>query len=121
MTQASKTGWQTFTEEIEIAGAQLVDEINRLIAKGNVNKIQIATGEGDIFLDVPVTAAAVAGGVVVLAAPWLALIAAIAGVVAQVKVTIVRDVQEPPAEPADAASEAASRAATPTKPGDPEC
>lgn len=45
-----------------------------------------------MYLSIPVTAGAVAGGVMVLAAPWLALIAAIAGVVAKVKPEIVRDV-----------------------------
>jgi hypothetical protein len=93
MTDNGKTGWQTFTEEVEIAGGQLVDEVNRLIADGNVHKIQIATKEGDVFINVPLTAGAVAGGVVMIAAPWLAVIGAIAGVVAHVRVRVVREAE----------------------------
>ena len=94
MTDTTKNAWKTFTEEVEVAGHQLVDEINRLIAEGNVRKLQIRSQQGDVYLNIPVTAGAVAGGVMVLAAPWLALIAAIAGAVAKVKLEIVRDVAD---------------------------
>jgi hypothetical protein len=98
MTDTTKNAWKSFTEEVEVASHQLVDEINRLIAEGNVRKLQIRSKQGDVYLNIPVTAGAVAGGVVVLAAPWLALIAAIAGVVANVKLEIVREIA-PAAEP----------------------
>lgn len=86
-----KTSWKTFTEEIEVAGSQLMEEINKLLAEGNVRRLRIRSEKGDVFLDVPLTAGAVAGGVVVIAAPWLAVIAAVAGLVAKVKVEIVRE------------------------------
>jgi len=89
----SKNAWKTFTEEIEVAGGQLVEEINRLLAEGNVRKLQIGSEKGDLFPTVPLTAGAVAGGVVAIAAPWLAVIAAIAGVVAKVRLEIVRDTE----------------------------
>ena len=92
----SKNAWKTFTEEIEVAGGQLVEEINRLLAEGNVRKLQIRSEKGDLFLTVPLTAGAVAGGVVAIAAPWLAVIAAIAGVVAKVRLEIVRDAEPEP-------------------------
>ena len=101
MNDTSKNAWKTFTEEIEVAGHQLVDEINRLIAEGNVRKLQIRSKQGDVVLNIPLTAGAVAGGVVVIAAPWLAVIGAIAGVVANVKLEIVRE--EKPDEPAKSA------------------
>jgi hypothetical protein len=97
--------WKTFTEEIEVAGHQLVDEINRLIAEGNVRKLQLRSRQGDLFLSIPLTAGAVAGGVVVIAAPWLAVIGAIAGVAASVKIEIAR-------EPADATDTAGAQDAT---------
>ena len=106
MADEPKSAWETFTEEIEVAGGQLVEEINRLIAEGNVRKIQIRTEKGDVYLSVPLTAGAVAGGVVAIAAPWVAVIAAVAGLVAKVKLEIIRadptepaSTQEP--EPAD--------------------
>lgn len=97
MADEPKSAWETFTEEIEVAGSQLVEEINRLIAEGNVRKIQIRTEKGDVYLSVPLTAGAVAGGVVAIAAPWVAVIAAVAGLVAKVKLEIVR---AEPTEPA---------------------
>ncbi|HHY51295.1 MAG TPA: DUF4342 domain-containing protein [Alphaproteobacteria bacterium] len=94
-----RNAWKTFTEEIEVAGHQLVTEINRLIAEGNVRKLQIRSQSGDLVVNIPLTAGAVAGGVVVIAAPWLALIAAVAGVLAKVKLEIVRDVPPDASEP----------------------
>lgn len=94
MEDDSKSSWKTFTEEVEVAGNHLVDEVNRLIAEGNVRTLKIRSEKGDVFLAVPLTAGAIAGGVVAIAAPWLAAIAAIAGLVAKVKLEIVRE--EPP-------------------------
>lgn len=91
MTDQTKSAWKTFTEEIDVAGHQLGDEINRLVAEGNVRKLQIRSKEGEVVLNIPLTAGAVAGGVVVIAAPWIALIAAIAGAFARLKIEIVRD------------------------------
>ena len=90
MDEQPKNSWKTFTEEVEVAGHQLVDKVNRLIAEGNVRKLQIRSEGGDVFLSVPLTAGAVAGGVVVITAPWLAAIAAIAGLVGSVKIEIIR-------------------------------
>ncbi len=94
-----KTGWKTFTEEIEVTGQQLLETINRLIAEGNVRKLNIKSESGDVFLSVPLTGGALAGGILVLGAPWLAVIAAVAGVLARVKLEVVR--AEPPANEGD--------------------
>ncbi len=75
MSEDPKNPWKTFTEEIEVTGQQLVQEITKLLAEGNVRKLQLRTEKGDIFLSIPLTAGAVAGGVAVIAAPWLAIIA----------------------------------------------
>lgn len=97
MNDEPKSPWKTFTEEIEVAGHQLVDEVNRLLAEGNVRKLEIRSEQGDVYLSVPLTAGAVAGGVVAIAAPWLAVIAAIAGLLSKVKLEVVRS--EPPKAP----------------------
>ncbi|RYE07362.1 MAG: DUF4342 domain-containing protein [Hyphomicrobiales bacterium] len=91
-----KNGWKTFTEEIEVTGQQLLETINRLIAEGNVRKLNIKSETGDVYLSVPLTGGAVAGGILVLGAPWLALIAGVAGLLAKVKLEVVR--AEPPAD-----------------------
>lgn len=97
MNDEAKSSWKTFTEEVEVAGQHLVDEVNRLLAEGNVRKLEIRSEQGDVYLSVPLTAGAVAGGVVALAAPWVAVIAAIAGLLGKVKLEIVRT--EPPKAP----------------------
>lgn len=97
MDDETKSSWKTFTEEVEVAGQHLVDEVNRLLAEGNVRKLEIRSEQGDVYLSVPLTAGAVAGGVVALAAPWVAVIAAIAGLLGKVKLEIVRI--EPPGTP----------------------
>lgn len=95
MDNEKKGGWKTFTEEIEVTGQQLLETINRLIAEGNVRKLNIKSESGDVFLSVPLTGGALAGGIIMLGAPWLALIAGVAGLLAKVRLEIVRS--EPPA------------------------
>jgi hypothetical protein len=97
----SKNAWNTFTEEIEVTGHQLMDEINKIIAQGNVRKLQIRSEAGEVYLTVPLTAGVVAGGVVAIAAPWLAVIAAVAGLFTKVKLEVLREA-EPEATPDEA-------------------
>ena len=90
MNDERKTGWKTFTEEIEVSGQQLLAEINRLIAEGNVHKLNVKSPDGEVFLSIPLTGGVVAGGLVALSAPWLAIIAGVAGLVAKIKIEVVR-------------------------------
>ena len=92
MTDETKSPWKTFVEEVEVSGQHLLAEINKLIAEGNVRRLVVKTDDGHIFLTIPLTAGAVAGGVLTLGAPWLALLAAVAGIVARVKIEVVREV-----------------------------
>ena len=92
MADDRKSSWQTFTEEIEVSGQQLLNEINRLIAEGNVHKLNVKSGDGEVFLSIPLTGGVVAGGLVALTAPWLAIIAGVAGLVTKVKLEVVRTV-----------------------------
>ena len=96
MSEDTKNAWKTFTEEIEVSGQHLLTEINRLIAEGNVRKLVVKTDDGQVFVTIPLTAGAVAGGLVALSAPWLAIIAAVAGLMVRVKIEIVRET--PPAD-----------------------
>lgn len=81
---------RSFSEEIEIAGHQLIERIKDLVAEGNIRLLRIRAENGQIFLEIPLTTGAIAGGVVVLTAPWLAAIGAIAGLAARVSIEIVR-------------------------------
>lgn len=98
MTDHPKNAWETFTEEVEVSGQHLLAEINKLIAEGNVRKLVLKSEDGRVFLSIPLTAGAVAGGLVAISAPWLAIIAAVAGLMVKVKIEIVRET--PPVETA---------------------
>ena len=83
-----KRGW---VEEIEVAGEQLVEYVKKLAAEGQVQRLRIRDREGDLAVDVPLTVGAIAGGAVVIAAPVLAVIGAVAAFATKVKVEVVRD------------------------------
>jgi len=100
MTDNDENGhWKSFTDQVEIAGHKLVEAVTSLAAEGNVRTLRIRTEAGPVFMEIPLTAGAIAGGVVALTAPWLAAIGAIAGIAAKVNIEIVRE------EPTDAADE----------------
>ena len=90
MDEENKKTERTWTEEIEVAGSELVDHIKELVKAGNVRKVILRTPDGKLLLEIPLTAGAVAGGVVVLVAPVLAALGAMAALVAKVKVEVVR-------------------------------
>ncbi len=91
MTDQPRSAWKNFSEEIEVSGHQLLEEVHRLIKEGNVRRLQVISADGDVYLTVPLTAGAIAGGLVAVSAPWLAMLAALAGLVARVKISIARD------------------------------
>lgn len=82
--------WNSFTEELEIAGRNLVEEVTRLIAEGNVRKLRVRSRNDDVVIEVPMNAGVAVGGVFMLAAPWLAILGALAGVLAKVRLEVVR-------------------------------
>jgi phage terminase large subunit-like protein len=100
---------RTVFEEIEVTGGQLIDKIKDLIRSGNIRRLKVRAGDG-FTLEMPVTVGALAGGVVMLTAPWLAVIGVIAAMVAKVRIEVERDVEvgdEPGVPPAAAANETA--------------
>jgi hypothetical protein len=100
-TQDDKTGSKkTFTEEIEVAGDKLIERIKEIVAEGNVRSLRLKASDGDIVLETPLTVGVVAGGVVALAAPWLAVLGVIAALVTHVTVEVVREIDEDDDKPA---------------------
>ena len=95
MSEESKK--KTVWDEIEVAGENLVAEVKKLAAEGNVRQMKIISDDGDVFFESPLTVGLVVSGVVVLAAPWLAVLGVIAGLVKKVKIEVER-VEEPAAE-----------------------
>ena len=80
----------TFTEQIEIAGSELVDRTKELIAEGNVRRLIVRNQDDEVLLEVPLTAGVAVGGVVTILSPVLAALGAMAALLTHVKVEIVR-------------------------------
>jgi len=80
-----------WTEEIEIAAGDLVATVKKLVAEGNIRRLIIKNTEGQSLLEIPLTAGVVIGGTLVLLAPVLAALGALAALLSKVKIVIVRD------------------------------
>jgi len=83
--------FQKVKEEIHVMGADLVEKVKELIHEGNVQRIIIKNEQGHTLAEFPVTLAAIG----VIAAPVLAAVGAIAGILT--KCTLVVERREPPA------------------------
>jgi hypothetical protein len=96
-TPEPETGEKTHTvsEQLEVAGNQLVTQVQDLIKQGNARRLIIRNADNEVLMDINLTVGAVAGGVMVLGAWWIAALAVIAGLVARVKIEIIRE--NPPA------------------------
>lgn len=92
---------RTWTEEIQVAGNELVDRVKDLVAQGNVRRVILRTPDDRLLLEIPLTAGVAVGGVVTLLAPVLAALGALAALVAKVKVEIVRAAEDDNVPPGD--------------------
>lgn len=86
---------RTIREEIEVGGNQLVEKVKHIVHEGNVRSIKITAQDGDVSLELPLTVGVIAGGALVLAAPWLAVLGAIAAFVTKAKLEVERDPDVP--------------------------
>ncbi|MHB1415052.1 MAG: DUF4342 domain-containing protein [Chloroflexota bacterium] len=91
-------GRKRWTEQVEVAADQVSERVQELIKEGNVRRV-IVRHEGRNIVDIPLTVATVGGLAGLYLAPWLAALAAIAGVAARVHVIVERE-GEPPQPPA---------------------
>ncbi len=82
---------RSWVEEIEMASDQLVSRVKELMAEGNVRRLIIRKPDGDVMLEVPLTAGVAVGGVFTIIAPVLAAIGALAALIARVKVEVIRE------------------------------
>ncbi len=74
-------------EQFKVHGKDLAAKIKELIHEGNVRRIIVKNEQGHTFLEIPLTVATVG----VIAAPVLAAVATIAGMVANFTVVVERD------------------------------
>lgn len=80
-----------FVEELEVAGSQLVERVKELIEQGNIRRLIIRNQEGKTLLEIPLTVGVVAGGAIAVFWPVLAALGVIGGIVAKLKIEIVRE------------------------------
>jgi uncharacterized protein DUF4342 len=92
--RATEEDEHTWTEQIEIAGSELVDRTKELIAEGNVRRLIIRNPDDEKLLEVPLTTGVVVGGAFTVLAPVLAALGAMAALLARVKVEVVRTEQK---------------------------
>ena len=92
-------------EEIRVLGHDLGTKVKELIHQGNVRRIIIKDEQGNTFMEIPVTVAAVAA----ILAPIIAAVGAVAAMAAKFTVVVEKTAEEsaPAEEPAteDAATE----------------
>lgn len=86
---------ETWVEEIEVAGNDLIARVKELVEQGNVRRLIIRKGDGEILMEVPLTASVVAGSAALVFAPLFAALGAFAAFVAQVKIEVVRVGEDP--------------------------
>lgn len=82
---------QTWTEEFEVAGSELVERIKELIHQGNVRRLIIRKPNDEVLIEIPLTAGVAVGSALTIFTPVLAAVGAMAALVANVKVQIVRE------------------------------
>lgn len=105
---------ETVFETIEVAGTQVLEEVKRLIKEGNVRRLHIKAKDSDFHMEMPVTVGLLVGGAVALAAPWLAILGVVGGLIAKVTIEVER---EAPAEGAAETKVEEKPAAQAAKPG----
>jgi hypothetical protein len=90
MAKEPRESEKSWTDEIVVTGSELVERIKSLAQEGNVRRLIIRKPSGEALLEIPLTAGVVAGGGLILLAPVLAALGALAALLAEVKVEIVR-------------------------------
>ena len=90
MAKQPRESEKSWTDEIVVTGSELVERIKSLAQEGNVRRLIIRKPSGEALLEIPLTAGVVAGGGLILLAPVLAALGALAALLAEVKVEIVR-------------------------------
>jgi len=93
-----KSNARTWSEELTIAGNQLVDKLKEMTHAGNVRSVKLKH-DGHVLLEMPLSAAVGAGAITALLAPQIAILGAIAGVVTHSTLEVERFGEPPTAPP----------------------
>ncbi|MGB1286515.1 MAG: DUF4342 domain-containing protein [Aggregatilineales bacterium] len=83
---------ETVVDEMQVRGSDLVERVKELMEQGNVRRLVIRRSNGEELMQIPLTASVIAGGAMVVFAPMLAAVGAMAALLAEVKIEIVREI-----------------------------
>lgn len=78
---------RSWTEEFQVQGEQVVAKVKELVREGNIRRIIISNAEGKVLLEIPMTL----GVVGALLLPTLAALGAVAAVLTECTITVVRE------------------------------
>ncbi len=81
---------RTVKEEVTLAGSELVEYVKKVLAEGHVRRLIVRKPDGEAIMEVPLAAGLVVGGALTVMAPVLAALGAMAALLAQVKLEIIR-------------------------------
>lgn len=84
---------QGFVERLEVAGENLLDKAKELLQESNTRRLIVRSQDDKELLEVPLTGGIVAGGVLAFVAPIVAVLTAVGGAVARVKLEVIRDAE----------------------------
>lgn len=90
MAKQPKETEKSWSDEMVVAGSELVERIKAIAQEGNVRRLIIRKPSGEPLLEVPLTAGVVASGGLILLAPVIAALGALAALLSEVRVQIVR-------------------------------
>lgn len=80
-----------WSERMDVSGNQLVERVKEIAQDANARKVIVRDQQGKELVTVPLGWGAAGGMVTLFTAPWLAVLAAVGGAVAKVKIEVVRD------------------------------
>ena len=83
---------ENFKEEFKVKGEEVIGKVKELLHEGNVRKLIIKDEDGKVYLEIPVTL----GLVGAVLAPTVAAVGALAAMVANLKIEVIRT-EEPEA------------------------
>jgi hypothetical protein len=81
---------KVWSEEIIVKAEELVEKVKELIIAGNVRRIIIRNANNDVLMEIPLTAGVAVGGALTIFTPVLVALGAMAALLADIKVEIIR-------------------------------
>ena len=81
---------ENFKEEFKVKSEEIIEKVKELIHEGNVRRLIIKDEDGKVYLEIPVTF----GVIGAIFAPILAAVGAVAAMVANLRIEVIRE-EEP--------------------------